>query len=76
MTRCICHRCIRDHQITGPGGVLSLNLTMMICCPSCGNKRCPHASDHRLPCTRSNAPGQSGSIYRIAAELNPESPAP
>jgi hypothetical protein len=35
----------------------------MIVCIECGNKRCPKASDHRLACTRSNAPGQAGSIY-------------
>lgn len=32
-------------------------------CELCGNKRCPHHSDHRLECTRSNAPGQPGSVY-------------
>jgi hypothetical protein len=32
-------------------------------CEICGNKRCPHHSDHRLACTNSNEPGQSGSIY-------------
>lgn len=36
----------------------------MIVCPDCGNKRCPHASDHRLECTRSNEPGQLGSVYQ------------
>lgn len=29
----------------------------------CGNKRCPKATDHTLGCTRSNEPGQEGSIY-------------
>lgn len=38
--------------------------TVMILCPDCGNKRCPKASDHRLACTRSNEPGQPGSVYR------------
>lgn len=37
----------------------------MILCPDCGNKRCPKASDHQLGCTRSNEPGQPGSIYPI-----------
>lgn len=37
----------------------------MIVCPDCGNKRCPRASDHRLPCSGSNEPGQPGSIYSI-----------
>lgn len=32
-------------------------------CSICGNKRCPHATDHRLTCTGSNEPGQKGSAY-------------
>lgn len=32
-------------------------------CPDCGNKRCPHVADHNLACTRSNEPGQEGSVY-------------
>jgi hypothetical protein len=35
----------------------------MILCPKCGNKRCPHATDHRHECTGSNDPGQVGSVY-------------
>lgn len=35
----------------------------MLLCPTCGNKRCPHASDHTLACTSSNEPGQTGSVY-------------
>lgn len=37
--------------------------TMMYLCVKCGNKRCPHATNHLLACTGSNEPGQSGSIY-------------
>lgn len=33
-------------------------------CEKCGNKRCPHHSDHALKCTGSNKPGQKGSIYK------------
>lgn len=29
-----------------------------VVCPKCGNKRCPHANDHRHACTGSNEPGQ------------------
>ena len=53
-----CHRCFRE---IGRGVSL---MTKMILCPSCGNKRCPKASDHRLDCTGSNEPGQQGSIYQ------------
>lgn len=34
-----------------------------IVCETCGNKRCPHATDHNLACTGSNEPGQKGSAY-------------
>ncbi|ELE9225113.1 hypothetical protein RM361_004459 [Enterobacter kobei] len=32
-----------------------------VVCPDCGNKRCPHANDHRNACTGSNELGQEGS---------------
>lgn len=35
----------------------------MIVCPTCGNKRCPHATSHEHACTGSNEPGQPGSDY-------------
>jgi hypothetical protein len=35
----------------------------MIVCAECGNKRCPHATDHRLKCTNSNETDQPGSMY-------------
>ena len=35
----------------------------MVLCPTCGNKRCPKANDHRNECTGSNEPGQPGSAY-------------
>ena len=47
-----CHRCMNGKP-----------RMKMIICPSCGNKRCPKASDHNLDCTNSNEPGQPGSIY-------------
>ena len=34
-----------------------------VVCATCGNKRCPKATDHRLACSNSNAPGQEGSCY-------------
>lgn len=33
-------------------------------CEKCGNKRCPHHSNHELQCTNSNKPGQIGSVYQ------------
>lgn len=35
----------------------------MALCPTCGNKRCPKANDHRNRCSNSNVPGQKGSAY-------------
>jgi hypothetical protein len=32
-------------------------------CEICGNKRCPHHTDHTLACTNSNKPGQPGSAF-------------
>lgn len=51
---CGCHACIkaRGHRAMH-----------MIVCRQCGNKRCPHATDHNLCCTNSNEPGQAGSLY-------------
>lgn len=61
---CVCHRCIERNNIRDPAmPVFSLAATVMILCPKCGNKRCPHASDHNLECTNSNALGQPGSVY-------------
>jgi len=39
-----------------------------VACPECGNKRCPHANDHRNVCTGSNEPGQEGSAYPEAPQ--------
>jgi Zn finger protein HypA/HybF involved in hydrogenase expression len=45
-----CYNCTRDND-------------HMIVCAQCGNKRCPHGTDHNLACTNSNEPGQPGSRY-------------
>lgn len=53
---CGCWKCLkaRDDQD---------RMRMMVLCPTCGNKRCPHASDHDFACTHSNESGQPGSVY-------------
>lgn len=33
-------------------------------CPTCDNKQCPRATDHRNVCSGSNEPGQVGSRYQ------------
>jgi hypothetical protein len=50
-----CRRCYSE-----AGGRLPVR---MFLCPTCGNKRCPKATDHRLACTNSNEPNQEGSDY-------------
>ena len=63
---CECHRCIQEKNLTVllfNNIPMDLSAAKMILCGECGNKRCPKASDHRLECTSSNAPGQAGSVY-------------
>ena len=64
---CQCRQCLRDRKSgTWIGQFFLLEeLSRMILCQVCGNKRCPHATDHRHACTGSNAPGQRGSAYEM-----------
>lgn len=50
--------CIRCDEERQPN-----RLRRFVGCAECGNKRCPHATDHRLACTNSNESGQPGSAY-------------
>lgn len=59
--RCRCRRCLDERGAMI--GDLPETLARMVVCEVCGNKRCPHATDHRRACTKSNAPGQAGSAY-------------
>ena len=59
---CECRRCLKERDARDKNGWPIL-ATRMILCPLCGNKRCPHATDHMLACTNSNESGQSGSYY-------------
>lgn len=62
--QCWCYNCNKDRVVSEHGlFVLTHPMTQMILCPKCGNKRCPHATDHNLECTNSNEPGQPGSRY-------------
>lgn len=54
--KCWCHKCYEE-QVGVP------NYRWMVLCPTCGNKRCPKATDHKLECTNSNKPNQEGSYY-------------
>lgn len=53
--------CGNCHKCKGPRWLPD----RMLLCPTCGNKRCPKASDHELTCSGSNEPGQPGSIYVV-----------
>ena len=69
--RCNCARCLieRDERIPGLEFIPPHRIRMVLCAV-CGNKRCPHASDHRNACTGSNDPGQPGS-YRPYGDVSP-----
>jgi len=64
-------KCCRTHCEAAAGrhafaiGDALLNPVGMpfIVCKTCGNKRCPKATDCELDCTHSNETGQVGSIY-------------
>ena len=47
---------------------VTMNDMRFVVCPECGNKRCPHANDHRYACSGSNAPCQEGSAYPAAPQ--------
>lgn len=53
--RCWCHACKKLSRREWP--------PLFVVCPTCGNKRCPRATDHLNACTGSNEPDQPGSIY-------------
>lgn len=57
-----CWKCLSQETEEATG--LPMTSMRLILCPVCGHKRCPHASDHALACTGSNAPGQQGSVYQ------------
>lgn len=57
-TKCWCHAC----------RPVTFSDSRLVVCPECGNKRCPHANDHRNACTASNEAGQEGSAYPAAPQ--------
>ena len=61
---CTCERCMPQDFMNA----------RMILCAKCGNKRCPHATDHRNACTNSNEPGQKGSSWENVKPLAPSLP--
>ena len=74
---CPCYRCTKDRfeaaQYPEPERSVRTIQTFghMFLCSVCGNKRCPHAANHRLACTHSNEPGQKGSLYEGSPKSYP-----
>lgn len=69
---CWCYECLSKEEIhlvpsdDEDMGIKTFKSVITISvCPTCGNKRCPRATDHRLSCTDSNEPGQIGSKYGV-----------
>ena len=63
-----CRRCVATEaqmieDLVGHADQMAHLQQTLILCPTCGNKRCPHATDHLNDCTGSNEPGQPGSVY-------------
>lgn len=56
---CPCRHCLEKRDLAE--GLLFPS--RMFLCPTCGNKRCPRAYNHTLPCSGSNEPGQTGSVF-------------
>ncbi len=53
-----------DEQAATLDAAVKLAQAGILFLDDCGNKRCPHATDHSHACTGSNEPGQEGSAYR------------
>lgn len=66
-SRCSNHQVIPDCSCRTCRPVTFTDSRFVVC-PECGNKRCPHANDHRHACTGSNEPGQEGSAYPAAPQ--------
>ena len=60
--KCQCRQCLLDRDERNEWG-WPVETSRMVLCENCGNKRCPHATDHRFECSGSNEVGQPGSVY-------------
>lgn len=57
-----CSKC-EEKSLAHLGRLEQMLQRTFIVCTTCGNKRCPKATDHELACTNSNESGQAGSRY-------------
>jgi hypothetical protein len=63
---CGCLTCGNERREANKAKLLfpgPMNAGWRYSCEVCGNKRCPHHTDHRLACTGSNETGQPGSAW-------------
>jgi hypothetical protein len=56
-----CYNCLS--KVKDEHGLPVTSYTFIVC-EHCGNKRCPHATNHNLACTDNNDVGQQGSRYQ------------
>ncbi len=56
MSECGCLTCLQSTRSNVDG--TPVVFFRMILCEHCGNKRCPHATNHEFRCTGSNEPMQ------------------
>lgn len=68
-TKCGCLRCQTERRASllpedAWRALPGMDAHFRYACEMCGNKRCPHHTDHQLACTGSNEPGQQGSNYQ------------
>jgi hypothetical protein len=60
---CGCMKCHDARHRASGSPFASMETGWRYACEICGNKRCPHHTDHNLACTNSNEPGQPGSAF-------------
>ena len=67
---CRCEACLPSIDVAyDPTDTRAWLNYRMIVCAMCGNKRCPHATDHRNACANSNDPGRAGSSYEQCSKF-------
>ena len=65
-SKCQCEACLPQGNLLHPENM------RMIVCATCGNKRCPHATNHLNVCTGSNDVGQKGSSWEGVSLPTPQ----
>lgn len=64
-----CYKCLEGKtERIGRRDWPAVDLRMVVCV-TCGNKRCPHATDCVHACSGSNEPGQKGSHWELKEHL-------